>query len=220
MSNDDKLDELQAQIAELRQKRPASTSPLNENSAQKKANLKSSSLGSSFEDTEESVTMEVLQRQMQDIMNEMQGIKQAIATQENNIVDRLHREMQGMRDEINSLKAKVDQKDILINNLEKRIEEIEKKRDDNENHNRLSNIRLNGIPEKEGESCEDIVVKVAEVIGATVRLGDIDRAHRTGKPKDGGPRSIICRFNNFRVRRMLTQEKKKLKEESIKKKTK
>ena len=77
------------------------------------------------------------------------------------------------------------------------------------------NLRINGLPEKQDEDCEDLVVRVAKCIGAHVDTKDIDRAHRTGKSEPNKVRSIICRFNNFKARKDMTICRKKLKETDV-----
>ena len=208
---EDSLQNPQPELAAFRQKRAASTSP--EQDTQKKPCFQESPERSqnfnsnlNFEEIEEEGNMEK-------VLSEMQEIRAAISRQEESIVTRLRQELLGMKEEINSLKQEVQQKDETIKKLERRIEEVEKRRDDNENHNRLNNIRINGIPETKDESCEDIVIKVAGALGVEIDPNDIDRAHRTGKPKKDEPKAIICRFNKFKARKQITMNKKKLKDD-------
>ena len=88
-----------------------------------------------------------------------------------------------------------------------------------EQHSRKSCIRLNGIPEEQGEVTSEVVLKVASDIKVDIKPEDIEIAHRLGPStdKDGRPihRQIIARLRNHDVRRNMLKNSKALKGASI-----
>ena len=73
-------------------------------------------------------------------------------------------------------------------------------------YSRRNCLRISGIPETKSESTDDIVLDMANAIGADLILEDIERSHWLGKPKPRSvpqhagqlstrPRSIIVKFS-------------------------
>ena len=196
-----------SESSEINRKRGA-TSPIQSNTEDKRPFLRDS-LSSVSSMGEESNDMEKL-------LKEIREIKEHMQKQEESIVQRLKDEIKGMREEIDTLNNKLVEKDLHIQALEKRIEETERRRDDNEQHNRMNNVRITGIPEQQGENCEQLVMNLAHSIGATFDSMDIERAHRVGKPDPEKTRAIIGRFSNYKARQNLVLDRKKLKEMDVK----
>ena len=153
---------------------------------------------------------------LEHLLKEIRELKQHMNQQEERIVSRLKEEMTGMKKEIDTLKTKVIEKDSLIESLQKKIDDTERRRDHNEQHNRMNNVRITGIPEKEGEDCEQLVMTLAHSLGSTFDIMDIERVHRVGKPDPQKTRAIIVRFSNYKAKQNLTHDKKKLKEMDVK----
>ena len=198
----------QIENIEISRKRLAN-SPAQENLEEKRPFLRDSlSSMSSMEENNE-LTLEHL-------LKEIRDLKQHMNQQEERIVSRLRDEMKGMKEEITTLKTELSQKDTVIHALQKKIDDTEKRRDHNEQHNRMNNVRITGIPEKEGEDCEQLVMTLAHSLGSTFDIMDIERVHRVGKPDPQKTRAIIVRFSNYKARQNLTYDKKKLKEMDVK----
>ena len=116
------------------------------------------------------------------------------------------------KDCIESLKKTVSQQDLQISTLEARIvmlekyiERIEDRNEENEQYQRGLCLRINGIEvsdDESGDDCLDKVKKVFEDIKVEVPDVAIDRAHRIGKVKrdnNGKPqRQIIVRVTSWR----------------------
>ena len=109
-----------------------------------------------------------------------------------------------MKTEIESLKAVITEKDNKINELENKIEGLEM-------YGRRNGVRIYGIPEKEGESTDDIVISLAKRIGADIPESALGRSHRVGPKDKGKTRPIIAKFigHNYKVK--LLKNKKNLK---------
>lgn len=128
-------------------------------------------------------------------------------------------------------------KDALVNfNL--RMEKIETKmiskmqqialiakydNDQLQQYGRRENFRVFGIPEDNGEN-EDTdakVINIAQLIGASIKPGDISVSHRLGKKPistnsdPANPRPIICKMTNRNAKQRIFQNKKKLKEPEV-----
>ncbi|MEW8560817.1 MAG: hypothetical protein AB2541_01895 [Candidatus Thiodiazotropha sp.] len=94
--------------------------------------------------------------------------------------------------------------------LKERVVNLEKAVDESEQYSRRNNVRLTNIPEKDNEDTDQIVLKIAEAIGADLTIAEIDRSHRTGKP-GRRHRDIIVKLSTYRVRSKLIKNKKSLK---------
>ena len=133
------------------------------------------------------------------------------------------------KDCIESLKKTVSQQDLRISTLEARIvmlekyiERIEDRNEENEQYQRRLCLRINGIEmsdDESGEDCLDKVKKVFEDIKAEVPDVAIDRAHRIGKIKrdnNGKPqRQMIVRFTSWRFRTRVYRARKATKKYKI-----
>ena len=112
-----------------------------------------------------------------------------------------------------------------INNLKSSINILESSIDDQEQRSRNYCLLLHGIIEDEKEVTDDIVLDIINnKLGLNnVSLHNIQRSHRLGprnnsrvtRNNKGKPRPIIFRFTDFRSRKMVFSNKKKLKGEGI-----
>ena len=99
--------------------------------------------------------------------------------------------------------------------LEKYIERIEDRNEENEQYQRRLCLRINGIEvsdDESGDDCLDQVKKVFEDIKVEVPDVAIDRAHRIGKVKrdnNGKPQTqMIMRFTSWRFRNRVYSARK------------
>ena len=109
-----------------------------------------------------------------------------------------------VKSEIESLKSIVSEKDLKIQELEDRLEGLEM-------YGRRNGVRIHGIPEKIGESTDEIVLNLAKKVGADIPEFALGRSHRVGPKASGKTRPIIAKFigHNFKVG--LLKNKKNLK---------
>lgn len=113
-----------------------------------------------------------------------------------------------------------------IDSIEKRIDDLEEKMidcvDRQEQYSRRNCLLLHGIPERQGEDTDTLVLDEArKILGREdMTIKDIDRSHRVGprrtsaevtKAGKQSQRPIIVRFTSYRARQMLFQNKKNLK---------
>ena len=89
--------------------------------------------------------------------------------------------------------------------------------DNLQQYGRRENLRINGMPEKEGENLRDKIIELGQVTGVDIRQGDIDVVHRSG-PKGGRPHQVICRFISRDTKSDLLKNKKKFKDSDYYKK--
>ena len=97
-----------------------------------------------------------------------------------------------------------------IKRLEKNLKEEKDKRNKLEQHGRLEQIEISGIPFKDDESCEDLVIKIAHLAGVVVKPDDISITHRL---RGGG---IIVQFTTRKMRDRVFNSKKNLKGKTVK----
>lgn len=94
--------------------------------------------------------------------------------------------------------------------------------DELEQYQRRNNLRVFGVVEKKGENTDTLLIDIFKnKLNVDVSLSDIDRSHRVGATQEPGPdgkikhRPIIVKFVSYRVRRLVFDNKKKLKGSSI-----
>ena len=93
----------------------------------------------------------------------------------------------------NDLENKVATAEKTIHDLERQVENLEFDHDTLEQHTRKFNVEVHGIPECEGESLREIIIKVGQKISVDISDDDIDFVHRLyRKPPANKP--IIVRF--------------------------
>jgi len=78
-------------------------------------------------------------------------------------------------------------------NLKEELEELQ-------SYSRINNLELHGIPERNSESIQDLVLSVAKALGVELSPGDIDAAHRIGTSKVKLPPPIVVKFISRQVR--------------------
>lgn len=104
----------------------------------------------------------------------------------------------------------------LISDLQSRCTEVESLREENrelrqrvnalEQHSRLSNLEIQGVPETSNENAAAIVQKIGTAIGLELSPADVDVAHRvqsqltTAIAGARRPRNIIVRFLSRQIR--------------------
>ena len=74
--------------------------------------------------------------------------------------------------------------------LKRRVERLERP-------SRDFNIRVVGVVEQDGEDCLLIIRNYLTLLGFEDDLGEIEKAHRTGRKPEEKPRSIIILSNSI-----------------------
>jgi hypothetical protein len=115
----------------------------------------------------------------------------------------------------------------MNSHLEKRLATIEDTLDDQEQYSRRNCIVVHGLPERDNENIEDVVVHFAQnKLGfSRFKVDLIDRCHRIGKPRtkinaagasETHPRAVIIKLVAYRCRSEMWRNKSKLKRSGIK----
>lgn len=97
----------------------------------------------------------------------------------------------------------------LCSNLENRVAKLEASNDALEQYSRRNSVRISGIPQREQEDTDKIVLDVARSMDVPLDITDIDRSHRVGSDKNRR-RDILVKFMSYRARQSLLTERKKL----------
>ena len=113
-------------------------------------------------------------------------------------------------------------KDVKIHQLEERVEELERKCDDQEQYSRRTSVRIYGVPETQGEN----VSHLASEIFTEMNLNPtINRIHRVGPPHSSeskspnssvpsqnskSPRPILCQFVSYPDKANVMKKRKLL----------
>ena len=105
-----------------------------------------------------------------------------------------------------------------LTNMSKRVDSLSSQVDKHEQHSRRNFLLLHGIPENENEKTDDLcLANISENLELAITEVDIERTHRTGKPRDVGQKSklIIVKFVKYNDRKNVFNRKKKLKGKNI-----
>ena len=90
------------------------------------------------------------------------------------------------------------------------LQDHEFRQDELEQYSKWDNIIINGIPESEEESTNDVVIKLAKDVGIEITHQNLSTSHRLGKPRGGKPRPIVAKFVRRDVRTSILKSKKEL----------
>ena len=132
----------------------------------------------------------------------------------NAIIQQLQTENLQLSNQVGELEEKVVTLSTENGDLRSAINKQYIARDALNQYGRHVNSRFLNIDEADGnakEDCAKHVMDVAEKMGVSLSLDDIERCHRLGKPRDNGTnRPIIVRFSSYRKKKELMQKKKAL----------
>ena len=137
--------------------------------------------------------------QMVETMQPMliKAITVAICTSTKQIVTDIMKETNVLKQEVNALKRVIQVQRFEFDKLEQ--------------YGRRETIRINGIPETEGEDTNVLVTELAADIGVTITTSDISVSHRMpGRP--GTAKTIIAKFVRRDVKASVMRNKRKLRE--------
>lgn len=109
-------------------------------------------------------------------------------------------EINTVKKEVAFLKSQNDEKDVLINNINERLQNFEQ-------YSRNRNVEIFGIKEVEGENCKVIVANIAKELQLSVSIEDIDVAHRLPSNRRNATPSIVAQFKTRSARDTLVEKK-------------
>ena len=122
-----------------------------------------------------------------DIMRVALQIKVILREEIEDLVNaRVELAIQPLQNELTSVRAELSSVKSELKNLQEIVKQVTTKTDDLEQYSRRSCLRIAGIAEEQGEDVLKIVMDLANRVEADIRPGDIDRAHRVGKPRTMG----------------------------------
>ena len=102
------------------------------------------------------------------------------------------------------------ERNAVIDALTETIAEQQKTINELEQYSRKNCINITGVKEKERESVRKLTKDIGRAVGVNLTDGDIDTAHRLGRPADGKDRPLIVKFTTFDKRQELYQARRKL----------
>ena len=109
-----------------------------------------------------------------------------------------------------AVSAAVAAKDAEIKALKADLRKVTDRLNDVEQYSRRVCVNISGIPENRNEDAAKIVLELSKITGAHLEPGDVDVAHRIGKPKPGKIRPIIARFVTLQKRQAFYDTRRAL----------
>ena len=108
-----------------------------------------------------------------------------------------------LEEELTKTKAELERTNEQLASTQQRLDAIE-------SYSRRNCLTISGIPERDGESTDQLIVDVAKAAGVTITTGDLDRSHRIGQTRQGRHRNIIVKLLSHNVRQRLYEARRDL----------
>lgn len=106
--------------------------------------------------------------------------------------------------------AKIEALESELKTTKEKLSSTEKRLDQLEQHSRQNCLVISGVPEKENENTDSLMLDVAKAAGVQLSPDDIDRSHRMGRATGNRPRIIIAKFVSHNIRQKLFDARKDL----------
>ena len=113
--------------------------------------------------------------------------------------------------QINELKSEIAKRDVKIDELKQRTEELEM-------YGRRNGIRIYGLKESPNENTDKLVLQLAKDIKANISDDALGRSHRVGPKNDNMPRPIIAKFTGHNSKVEILKHKKELRTDDLEEK--
>ena len=97
-----------------------------------------------------------------------------------------------------------------LDNTNQELAAARRRLDAIEAYSRRNCLTISGVPEREGESTDQLVADIAKAAGVTIALTDLDRSHRIGQQKQGRHRNIVVKLLSYNVRQRLYEARRDL----------
>ena len=129
--------------------------------------------------------------------------------------DRLERqegELMELRNQLDEKEAEVQSLSLSLNKLSEEVDMFNMRANDLEQYSRRNSVRIFGIPESQGEDTDQLVIKaVSDHLPCTISPADIDRSHRSGKPRADAkkPRPILVKLTHYRKKAALMKDRRR-----------
>lgn len=162
----------------------------------------------------------LMQRFSATLAGEMQILRKDISEVAEKVTN-MEKELLDLQRELRTQKNLVEKTRDAQAVLNKAVEELDAKIEEQEIRSRRDNILLHGVPEIDSgsglhEDCETVFVEtVNDVLSAPLQIRDLVRAHRLGKRAPGKTRPIIAKMAHSADKFAILQKRKELREKRI-----
>ena len=115
------------------------------------------------------------------------------------------------RDEkITELEEELTKTQEELNNTNQELAAARRRLDAMETYSRRNCLSISGVPERDGESTDQLVADISKAAGVTIAPTDLDRSHRIGQRKGGRHRNIVVKLLSYNVRQRLYEARRDL----------
>lgn len=122
--------------------------------------------------------------------------------------------IENLREDVTCVSEVVQDSQVQLQSIKtKQSEQAEFVVDDLNNRMRRNNLIFKGIPEEPDEKWADTERLITEFVSTNlgIQAGEIERAHRVGRPKPEQSRPIVIKFLNFKDKSNILRNASKLK---------
>ena len=161
-----------------------------------------------------------LEKQVKETFSEAKEIKESQIKGESSLnevvkaIENINARFEEYEIERKQDKEKIEELNVKVTEMGKKIEELEQVTDRQEQYSRRNCLLLHGIEENDHENIDGLAIKfINEKMELDVKHIDIDRTHRIGRRDKTKKkvRPIIIKFSRYNIRAQVFGNKKKLK---------
>lgn len=153
----------------------------------------------------------IVEKAVKTIVNDKDFLSAIAAAVAKTVENNLKAAMDEFNTKIASYKQQLDAMELQNEELVRDNKALNSEMDDLRQYSRRNNLRIFGF-EHGGDTDAALIEFFNEKIGVNVKEADIDRSHLIGK---SATKHIIVKFTNYRTRRLILQNRKKLKGSKI-----
>lgn len=127
------------------------------------------------------------------------------------VADAVKDSFKSLNDEVKTLREENVSLKNQNSELEKKVVEVENVNEALEQYGRRNSVRISGVPVRQNEVTDDLVLDIAAALDVPMDMWEIDRSHRVGKATKRN-RDILVKFVSYRSRQKLYSRRKELRD--------
>jgi len=140
-------------------------------------------------------------KKLDQVLSNMNALKQEIQSLKKDSkanYDDLHKSVEFCTSKLDEILSNASTNSMNISDLKFRFEKMQQ-------HSRINNLELSGVPEYPNEDLVQLMSKLGETIGEQIVVEDLDKIHRVNSFDKSRHRPIICRFiSNIKKSKVLS----------------
>ncbi|KAK3731907.1 hypothetical protein QZH41_005544 [Actinostola sp. cb2023] len=126
---------------------------------------------------------------------------------QSHLIEKLAKENKDLNTQVEHLTKSLTECKLELKTTATQVEALEDKDDELEMYSRKHNLEIHGVPEDNDEDLDEVVIKLATILGVEADEDDIDIVHRLPS-RSKGPRPIIVKFRSHKEEKFINETNK------------